>query len=293
MRILFGILLLGMMLALGCIQEPQLPPQNDTERFCDANTPCETGECYKFEDKSNPICFEGDPCSRCPSGKCSVAESYPMQVFCTGELIGEPPCDENNQCEMGECYKFDDRDYPICWEGDPCSRCTLGECTLVGSDPPVVECVGGKFCGWSTNGWCESDSDCTTGGCSRQVCQSKSEEPVATTCEYRECYDSTQYAMSCGCVDGKCEWHSGDRSEEPVSSPEVPETEPQEHELGLQYCDESQCSSGYSCKLLQKEERPVCVPNEDIFSNCDMCSSGKCYIYSYMPLALKCIAAGS
>lgn len=54
-------------------------------QYCDANTPCESGECYKFEDEETPICFEGDPCSRCPSGKCNIAESYPMQVFCIDE----------------------------------------------------------------------------------------------------------------------------------------------------------------------------------------------------------------
>ncbi len=318
MKIIIVILISGMFLAFGCLESPEpaactaeakLCPDGsyvgrvlpDCEfapcpatKFCDATTPCPEGyECYKFEDEDNPICYIGaDPCEKCPAGECTIAESYPMQVFCTGELFGEPPCDENNQCEVGECYKYDDRDYPICWQGDPCSRCTLGECTLVGSDPPVVECIGGKFCGWSTTGACSDNSDCMTGGCSGQVCQSKNEEPVTTTCEWRECYDAVQYAMTCGCVDGKCEWYSGDRAEEPVSSPEV-QVEPQEHELGLQYCDESQCPSGYSCKLLQKEERPVCVPNEGIFSNCDMCSSGKCYIYSYMPLSLKCIAVDS
>ncbi|MFX0202925.1 MAG: hypothetical protein ACFFCW_43030 [Candidatus Hodarchaeota archaeon] len=59
--------------------------QPGQEQYCDANTPCESGECYKFEDEETPICFEGDPCSRCPSGKCNIAESYPMQVFCIDE----------------------------------------------------------------------------------------------------------------------------------------------------------------------------------------------------------------
>lgn len=60
------------------------------DQYCDANTPCESGECYKFEDEETPICFEGDPCSRCPSGKCNIAESYPMQVFCIDEVTTSP-----------------------------------------------------------------------------------------------------------------------------------------------------------------------------------------------------------
>jgi eight-cysteine-cluster-containing protein len=62
------------------------------------------------------------------------------------------------------------------------------------------------FCGWSTEGACQSDADCVTGGCSGQVCQSKDEEPVITTCEYRECYDENAYGVGCGCVAGKCQW---------------------------------------------------------------------------------------
>lgn len=247
MRIIIGMLLVGMMLVLGCVQEtprqicedmcgdgicqeivcqgtgcpcaetPENCPQdckekNVSDNFCDAVTPCETGECYKFEDKEGPICFEGDPCSRCPSGECVLLESYPPQVRCIeGELVGEPPCDENNECDIGECYKYDDRDYPICWEGEPCSRCTSGNCNLIGTDPPVVDCLieeppGDEFCGWSTAAVCSNDSDCMTGGCSGQVCQSKNEEPVATTCEYMECYDAESYGLSCGCMHGRCGW---------------------------------------------------------------------------------------
>lgn len=62
------------------------------------------------------------------------------------------------------------------------------------------------FCGWSTNGTCSGDGDCVSGGCSGQVCQGASEEPVITTCEYRECYDAQAYGISCGCVSGSCGW---------------------------------------------------------------------------------------
>jgi len=64
----------------------------------------------------------------------------------------------------------------------------------------------GDFCGRSTNGQCSSDADCITGGCSGQVCQSKSEEPVITTCEYTECYNAQTYGVICSCVNSKCQW---------------------------------------------------------------------------------------
>ncbi len=51
--------------------------------YCDAVTACPEGkECYKFEDEENPICWSGNPCQRCASKVCDIAESYPMQVFC-------------------------------------------------------------------------------------------------------------------------------------------------------------------------------------------------------------------
>jgi eight-cysteine-cluster-containing protein len=62
------------------------------------------------------------------------------------------------------------------------------------------------FCGWSTFGTCETDDDCLAGGCSGQVCQSKNEEPVVTTCEWRECYDAEAYGVNCRCVSNRCQW---------------------------------------------------------------------------------------
>jgi eight-cysteine-cluster-containing protein len=52
---------------------------------------------------------------------------------------------------------------------------------------------------------CLTDDDCIIGGCSGTVCQSEDAEPVYTTCMYLpeyECYKG----ISCGCIDGKCDW---------------------------------------------------------------------------------------
>ena len=72
-----------------------------------------------------------------------------------------------------------------------------------------VDCSGSAedFCGFSTSGPCTLDSDCTTDGCSGEVCRSKSELGVDTTCMWRDCYDDTKYGLACGCVEGQCEWH--------------------------------------------------------------------------------------
>ena len=63
-----------------------------------------------------------------------------------------------------------------------------------------------KFCGWSTYGKCNSDEDCVRAGCSKQVCQSKFEENILTTCEWFDCYDADKYKVACKCVNGKCQW---------------------------------------------------------------------------------------
>jgi eight-cysteine-cluster-containing protein len=63
------------------------------------------------------------------------------------------------------------------------------------------------FCGRSTHGNCATDSGCVKGGCSGQVCQSKDEEPVITTCEWRECYNASAYGLGCVCVNEQCRWH--------------------------------------------------------------------------------------
>ena len=53
---------------------------------------------------------------------------------------------------------------------------------------------------------CNTDSDCSAGGCSGQVCASKDKaSDIITTCEYKEeygCYRLT----SCGCINNKCTW---------------------------------------------------------------------------------------
>lgn len=65
---------------------------------------------------------------------------------------------------------------------------------------------GDEFCGSSTNFACSTDADCKLGGCSSQVCQGKNEEDVITTCEYKDCFNSEKFGLSCGCFNNKCGW---------------------------------------------------------------------------------------
>ncbi len=62
------------------------------------------------------------------------------------------------------------------------------------------------FCGSSTNAACSTNDDCAAAGCSGQICTAKSQGPVMTTCEYRECYNAAAYNLECSCVSNQCQW---------------------------------------------------------------------------------------
>ena len=53
-------------------------------QYCDAITPSckDEKKCYKFPNEEKPFCYLGNPCLKCESRRCGVAESYPMQVVC-------------------------------------------------------------------------------------------------------------------------------------------------------------------------------------------------------------------
>ena len=80
----------------------------------------------------------------------------------------------------------------------------IGPDTEVFTDPTEPE---EDFCGRSSYGKCLTDLNCITGGCSKEVCQSKDEEPVITTCVFKECYNVEKYSRQCKCVNEQCQWY--------------------------------------------------------------------------------------
>lgn len=52
---------------------------------------------------------------------------------------------------------------------------------------------------------CQLDDGCTAGGCSGEICHSINEEPVFSTCIWKEEYIC--YPLSdCVCQNGQCQW---------------------------------------------------------------------------------------
>lgn len=90
----------------------------------------------------------------------------------------------------------------------------------IATPPPTPE----TFCGWSTRHYCSSDKDCVRGGCSGQVCQSKFEEAVVTTCEWKDCYNPDKYGLVCGCVNNECQWVSKEVNETVEKTPTITST---------------------------------------------------------------------
>ena len=50
-------------------------------------------------------------------------------------------CDVSTPCPDGQdCYKFENKDYPICFKGDPCSACASRKCMVLESYPMQIKC---------------------------------------------------------------------------------------------------------------------------------------------------------
>ena len=58
--------------------------------------------------------------------------------------------------------------------------------------------------GPESDGECTTDSDCTTGGCSGELCATPASlEGMMSTCEMLPCF---RVLDSCGCNEGRCSW---------------------------------------------------------------------------------------
>jgi eight-cysteine-cluster-containing protein len=75
-----------------------------------------------------------------------------------------------------------------------------------GPPPKAPPAPAEKFCGWSSNGSCQSDMDCITSGCSGEVCQSANESVYNTICQSSDCYDAELYSLRCACQNNTCQW---------------------------------------------------------------------------------------
>lgn len=203
----------------GCVQNPGAKPGG--EKYCVTSDDCACGTNIK-----TGMCFYGN--------KAYVNTLKQCPDFCSGFGGNLDVQCINNQCQQVNLnnVKYCDVDSD-CVRKKACCDCGFGDYVNKKYQEDVVckaECLAacatresvGKcinhqctaipltsstdFCGTSTFGSCSTSSDCIKGGCSSQVCQSKSEEPVVTICDMRDCYNADAYNLKCECVNNKCQW---------------------------------------------------------------------------------------
>jgi hypothetical protein len=93
----------------------------------------------------------------------------------------------------------------ILWIG-VCERDEEGECGWVQS-PEMIACLNddrvpvNDACAKTSFDECDSDADCTTGGCGGEVCFNPALSDGASDCD---CTAPTTYG--CGCITGACRW---------------------------------------------------------------------------------------
>lgn len=188
-----------------CLSKPSCSDQTYS-RACtvDADCTCGVNVVTKTCDYGIAACI--DSSQQCPDFCGGIAGN--LEIVCKDNQcvqITRPAstCTTDADCKYGAEWCVTGACVPCDNSGQVCTiACLLVE-PRNGCQPCKCQT---SFCGWSSNGPCASDADCTTGGCSGQVCQSKNEEPIITTCEWRDCYSAQVYGVTCGCIDKQCRW---------------------------------------------------------------------------------------
>lgn len=202
---------------------------------CDALSPCADTNCIAFPECGAALCIDASTACElsCPDvNDCTIAESYPEQLFCSGRvpaIPGEPEDDDADNeppCEVGSC-EF----YGVCYaEGesteDGCCFCT----------------EEGGFC--DEPGWCPGNSDTNDEpNLSDPIIPADTPPCEVGSCEFAGvCYpDGVETEDGCcicengvgtcleggGCLEGHTPY---------ISSP---------------CSDESECPTGLQCRTLQ------------------------------------------
>ena len=160
--------------------------------------------CGSPTDKSNADVKELPPLDYCEIDDdctCGGIDLRDGRCFIGNKLYYENYVDKKKECP----------DFCTGIDGNLKVRCVDSKCIqmygcLVDADCDTGQrCKNNKCLGKIIEGGCRSDVDCVTGGCSGTICQSKSDEPVFTTCEYKDEYECFK-TIDCGCVDGSCSW---------------------------------------------------------------------------------------
>lgn len=82
----------------------------------------------------------------------------------------------------------------------------LGSGSYVRDDFRDLLSLGGEYYGSSTYGPCQANTDCIISGCNSEICQSLTQEPLASICIFPEKPTPLQIGYDCQCIAQKCQW---------------------------------------------------------------------------------------
>ncbi len=222
-----------------------IPFPDDDPMMCKSNFECAwcNNGCFTREmiSQSNMKC---DPNKKIPQGMtCLCLRSGMCELRSQGDLGGAvPPATSPERRHVPDNVCLADKDCVFC--GQEClttivvdQMISMGRSCRVDLQPANAKCVcrqsncsieyqqvpqpeppkseNGQinpresnilgFCGIETGGYCSNDADCKVGGCSGQVCQSRTEVDMITICDWKDCYQ--KQGVYCGCVSNKCMWY--------------------------------------------------------------------------------------
>jgi len=150
-------------------------------------------------------------CERDAAGVCGWRPTEELQNCIDGEPEPEP-------CVVTGCSG------QLCEETDTASTCEWTDAYACYGDVGICERDASGSCGWrqteelieclenprspvsgacirNAEDACESDSDCTAGGCGGELCYNPALSDGESTC------DCTSPPIACGCVNGTCSWY--------------------------------------------------------------------------------------
>jgi hypothetical protein len=168
-----------------CTDKGQVCVKNPVKDPCWGAWLDQFGNCRTPSDGVYPdSCCKGQFCGgiagiKCPLGfQCKLKGTYPDAG---GTCVKCQPVLCELYCQHG--FKTD---------ANGCGVCACAE-------PPRKPASG--MCIKNSNDSCSTDADCVAGGCGGELCYNPTFGGGASTCE---CTQPT--GVSCGCVNGKCNW---------------------------------------------------------------------------------------
>ncbi|GEM_PF-6607069 len=75
------------------------------------------------------LCPDGTAVGRNATNKCEFDKCKDLEY-----------CDTNKSCNVGNCYLFDDNSRTYCYSGNPCNKCSGGNCDLLKTNPVQIVC---------------------------------------------------------------------------------------------------------------------------------------------------------